>query len=70
MANHTPKYKYTSLYDEPMSEQPLAVRVPLSQDKYVRSLPNKTEWLRQAIAQKYARDLQEKGATQVTPNPE
>lgn len=70
MANHNPKYKYTSLYDEPMSEQPLAVRVPLSQDKYVRSLPNKTEWLRQAIAEKYARDLQEKGATQGTPNPE
>lgn len=58
MANPNPKYKYTSINDEPMSEQPLTVRVPLSQDKYVRSLPNKTEWLRKAIADAYKRDMQ------------
>ncbi len=59
MANPNPKYKYTTLYEEPMSEQPLTVRVPMSQDQYVRSLPNRTEWLRQAIAEAYKRDMQQ-----------
>ena len=49
-----------------MAEKPVAVRLAKELDAYVRSLPNKTEWLREAIAEKYQRDLQEKEAT--TPN--
>lgn len=63
MANPNPKYKYTTLYEEPMSEQPLTVRVPMSQDQYVRSLPNRTEWLRRAIAEAYERDMQQQRNT-------
>lgn len=68
MANPHPTYKLTP-YGEAMAEKPVAVGLAKEIDTYVRSLPNKTEWLRQAIAQKYAR-VQEKGATQVTLNPE
>ncbi len=46
-----------------MAEQPLSVRVEADIDAYVRSLANRTQWLRQAIAEKYQRDLQEKDAT-------
>lgn len=41
---------------EEMSETPLSVRVPVDLDLYVRSLPNRTEWLRQAIAEKRQRE--------------
>lgn len=34
----------------------LAVRVDLETAKFVRSLPNRTEWLRQAIAEAIERD--------------
>lgn len=57
MANPNPTYKYKHLYDEPMSEQSLSIRLPATQDKYVRSLPNRTEWLRRAIAEAYERDM-------------
>lgn len=63
MANPNPTYKYKHLYDEPMSEQSLSIRLPATQDKYVRSLPNKTEWLRRAIADAYERDMAAKGGT-------
>lgn len=44
--------------DELLAQQPLTVRVPISHDEYVRSLPNKTEWLRKAIAAQVERDKQ------------
>jgi hypothetical protein len=57
MANPNPTYKYKHLYGEPMSEQSLSIRLPATQDKYVRSLPNRAEWLRRAIAEAYQRDM-------------
>ncbi|WP_250126163.1 hypothetical protein [Chroococcidiopsis sp. CCMEE 29] len=44
--------------EELMAENPLTVRVPLSIDSFVRSLPNRTEWLRKAIADAYEREVQ------------
>lgn len=41
---------------EEMSQTPLSVRVPVDLDSYVRSLPNRTEWLRAAIAEKRQRE--------------
>lgn len=70
MANPHPTYKLKPLYGEAMAQKPIAVRLAKQMDAYVRSLPNKTEWLRQAIAEKYQRDQEEKSATQATPNPE
>ena len=43
---------------ENMAELPLAVRVPAHIDKYVRSLPNRAEWLREAIEDKWRKETQ------------
>ena len=42
-----------------MAKTPLAIRVPVEIDEFVRSLPNRTEWLRQAIAEKYEREMKQ-----------
>lgn len=55
--------RFESPYEKPMAERPLSVRVEVDIDTYVRSLSNRTEWLRQAIVEKYERDLREKGKT-------
>jgi hypothetical protein len=58
--NTNPKHKYISPYEEPMAAQIVGVRLPLALDAYVRSLPNKSEWLRKAIADAYERDQQQR----------
>lgn len=35
---------------EKVAKQAIAVKLPLDLDEYVRSLPNRAEWLREAIA--------------------
>lgn len=40
----------------PMAERPLSVRLPLDLDAKVRALPNRTEWLRDAILEKLQRE--------------
>lgn len=62
--------RFESPYEKPMAEKPLSVRVEADIDAYVRSLANRTEWLREAIGEKYARDLQEKGMNNGAPNAE
>ncbi|MDV2992528.1 MAG: hypothetical protein N4J56_002182 [Chroococcidiopsis sp. SAG 2025] len=45
------------------SLEPLTVRLSDKQiDDFVRSLPNRNEWLRQAIAEAYKRDKQQQSA--------
>lgn len=56
MSNPNPKYKLKQIYDQPVAENPVAVKLPVHLDAYVRSLPNKSEWLRAAVAEKYARE--------------
>lgn len=51
------KTPFVKFIEEPMGEQPLCVRVAAEVDLYVRSLPNRTEWLRSAIEEKWQRDL-------------
>lgn len=58
-----PISRFSSPYEKPMAEKPLSVRVEADIDAYVRSLSNRTEWLREAIAAKYKQDLKEKGIT-------
>ncbi len=43
-----------------MAEKPISVRLPLKLDEYVRSLPNRTEWLREAIAAKKNQEDEQK----------
>ncbi len=58
-----PISRFESPYEKPMAEKPLSVRVEADIDAYVRSLANRTGWLREAIVEKYERDLKEKGIT-------
>lgn len=44
----------------PMAERPLCVRLPADLDAEVRLLPNRTEWLRDAILEKMQRQVDEK----------
>lgn len=64
MAGRKGNYKtpFKKIYEEEMAETPLSVRVSVELDKYVRSLPNRTEWLREAIAEKFARESQQNSA--------
>lgn len=51
-------------HPEEMAETPLSVRVPVDIDRYVRSQPNRTEWLRQAIAAQIEADKQKMSTQQ------
>lgn len=57
MSNPNPKSPIKRIYEEEMAAAPLSVRVSADFDKYVRSLPNRTEWLRKAIARQIEEDL-------------
>lgn len=41
-----------------MAEKPLSVRVDAELDAWVRSLPNRTQWLRKAIADAYEKEVE------------
>lgn len=62
--------RFESPYEKPMAEKPLSVRVEADIDAYIRSLANRTEWLREAIGEKYQRDLKEKGTNDAASNAE
>ena len=58
MANPKPKCKFPSPKDVTVvARKPVAVKLPPEIDEFVRSLPNRTEWLRNAIAAQYERDM-------------
>ena len=40
------------------ADKPLTVRVETELDAWVRALPNRTEWLRQAISAQYQREME------------
>ena len=48
--------RFSSPYEEQMAERPISVRLSVEIDEKVRSLPNRTEWLREAIAEKLERE--------------
>lgn len=48
--------RFSSPYEEQMAERPISVRLPVDLDKLVRSLPNRTEWLRRVIAEAVERE--------------
>ncbi len=55
--NPNPKQKLKPrIYEQTMAETPLSVRVDIETAAYVRSLPNRTEWLRRALAEAIVRD--------------
>ena len=48
--------KIQPIGDRAMSPKPVAVALPVEIDEFVRSLPNRSEWLRKAIADAYERE--------------
>lgn len=61
--NPNPKHKLTRVYvgecQEPVAETAVSVKLPRSLDTWVRSLPNRADWLRKAIADAYEREQQQ-----------
>lgn len=48
----------------PLAKKPVAVMLPVVIDEYVRSLPNRTEWLRRVICEAVEKEkLAEKHST-------
>lgn len=51
-----PEIMAKPLYGEPMAKLAIGVKLPIELDEYVRALPNRAEWLREAIAEKRQRE--------------
>ncbi|NEP81151.1 MAG: hypothetical protein F6K17_19770 [Okeania sp. SIO3C4] len=43
--------------EKPKAEKPLSVRVQQDIDEYVRSLPNRSQWLEEAITEKARKEM-------------
>ncbi|NDJ19476.1 hypothetical protein [Myxacorys almedinensis] len=48
--------RFRSMREEPLADKPIAVLLPKDVDAYVRSLPNKAEWLRSVITEAAQKD--------------
>ena len=59
MSNPHPTCKFDRHSELKLASRMTGVRLTVDQDQYVRSLPNKTEWLRKAIAAQIERDMQQ-----------
>lgn len=58
MAKLKPKCSFPKPQDvEKVARKAIGVKLPPELDSFVRSLPNKSEWLRQAIADAYQREI-------------
>lgn len=51
-----PDTYYKSNYKGKVSKKAVAVKLPLELDEFVRSLPNQSDWIREAIAEKIERE--------------
>ncbi|MGL4621467.1 MAG: hypothetical protein ACRCZS_20810 [Chroococcidiopsis sp.] len=57
MPNLNPTGKMLRVHNTEMAKEVVGVRLPIDLDEYVRSLPNRSEWLRKAIAEAYQKDV-------------
>ncbi len=48
---------FNPLGDQPMPRRPLSVKVDSEIDELIRSLPNRSEWLRRVITEAAEREL-------------
>lgn len=46
---HLKEKQYKVKGDRPLAKNPLTVRVPEDVDEYIRSLPNKSQWLQKVL---------------------
>lgn len=56
MSNPNPSQKLKSLHPKPVAKRTVSVRLWQVDDDYVQSLPNRTDWLREAVAEKKQRE--------------
>jgi hypothetical protein len=54
--NPNPKHKFKQADVGQVAKTPISVKLPIEVDEWIRELPNRTEWLRQAITEKYERE--------------
>ncbi len=57
-AEHLKEYDFQPKSDKPLGKSPVSVRLPEDLDAQVRSLPNRNQWLIEAIAEKLEREQQ------------
>lgn len=50
-------YYKTIGYEGEVAKKTIGVKLPVEIDTWVRSLPNRAEWLREAIAEKYLKEV-------------
>ncbi len=50
---------FVKVGSEPVAEQPISVKLPLTIDAYVRSRPNRADWLRKVIAEAVKREMEQ-----------
>jgi hypothetical protein len=59
MGNPNPKCKFTTDYPKKVAKKAVAVKLPIEVDEFVRSLPNRTDWLRQAIVAQFEKEMEQ-----------
>ncbi|OWY63581.1 hypothetical protein B7486_52310 [cyanobacterium TDX16] len=57
-----PETYYKSNYSGAIAKKAVAVKLPVELDEFVRSLPNQSDWLRNAIVEAYMREQQQQSA--------
>lgn len=57
-AEHLKRYDFKPLGEEPLDEAPVCVRLPARLAAYVRSKPNRSQWLVTAIERQIASENQ------------
>ncbi len=55
-AEHLKPHAFKPLGEQPLGRIPVSVKLPPDLDEYVRSLPNRNQWLIAAVAEKVARE--------------
>lgn len=55
--NSNPSQKLKPVGTEALAKETVALRLPVKINEYVQSLPNRSEWLRKAIARQMEEDL-------------
>lgn len=68
MANPNPTYKYKRLHPEPLADTMTSVRLPVHLHEWVRSLPNKADWLRDVIADAHEKEIAAQKSEEINAN--
>jgi hypothetical protein len=58
MSNPNPVCKFERKHNVPLAKENVTVRLPVEIDSFVRSLPNRTEWLRRVITEAAEREVE------------